>query len=235
MTIARTLLLPLLLALPGWAGAADRQVPLGSFDRIRVEGAYKVQVVTGRSPRAVVSGAADALEGVEVRVDGRTLLVRKARETLGAGWGPRRATPVTVTVSALAVSAVTAMAGSVVTVTATRGDRVDLSVAGAGSIAVERAETPQLSATLIGPGAITIGGRAERARLTTSGTGTIDAGALDAGDLTIRLDGAGETRARARYTATIANMGLGTVTVAGRPKCRVEAPGGGAVVCGETR
>ncbi|WP_374293827.1 GIN domain-containing protein [Sphingomonas sp.] len=235
MTMRRAVIPALLLCVPGMVIAADRQIPLGSFDRIRVEGPYKVQVLAGRSPRATVSGAADALDGVEIRVDGRSLVVRKARDTLGAGWGPRRATPVAVTVSALTVNAVSAMAGSVVTVSAVKGDRVDLSVGGPGSIAVESAQATQLTATVIGPGAISVGGRADRARLTSSGTGTIDAEALEAGDLIARLDGAGEIRARSRYTATIANMGLGQVTVAGRPKCRVDAPGGGTVTCGAAR
>ena len=53
---------------------------------------------------------------------------------------------------------------------------------------------------------------------------------VGAGDLVATLDGPGEIAARARYTAAVANGGLGRVTVAGTPKCRVT--GGGPVRCG---
>jgi hypothetical protein len=66
--------------------------------------------------------------------------------------------------------------------------------------------------------------------LSAIGPATIAADALEAGDLVVMLDGPGEIAARARYTAAVANGGLGRVTVAGTPKCRVT--GGGPVRCG---
>ena len=39
--------------------------------------------------------------------------------------------------------------------------------------------------------------------------------------------------AQARYQAAVSLTGLGRVTVAGKPKCTVQAPAGGRVVCGE--
>ena len=48
----------------------------------------------------------------------------------------------------------------------------------------------------------------------------------------VLLDGPGETKAAARYTAHITNLGLGAVAVAGSPKCTVVARAGGPVACG---
>ena len=72
-----------------------------------------------------------------------------------------------------------------------------------------------------------------RARLIGSGPGAIDASALAVNDLTVHLDGVGAIKAAARYTAQVTNSGLGTVTVAGNAKCRVDAAAGGPVVCGK--
>jgi hypothetical protein len=110
--------------------------------------------------------------------------------------------------------------------------RVNVTVSGNGSLALAAADTDQLNATLIGTGQMSLAGRAARARLVTRGPGAIDASALAVNDLTVHLDGVGETRAAARYTAQVTNSGLGMVTVTGNAKCRVNAAAGGPVTCG---
>ena len=80
-----------------------------------------------------------------------------------------------------------------------------------------------------------LAGRAGVARFVINGAGKIDADKLDAGDLTVRLDGPGGASARARYTASITNKGLGQVTVAGSPKCTVRGSRGGPVTCGAAK
>ena len=88
---------------------------------------------------------------------------------------------------------------------------------GAGTVAVADAQGAVANATVIGSGGIALGGRVGEARLMTNGSGTIDAAALDAGDLVVRLDGPGTTNARARYTARVTDTGLGRITVPGEP------------------
>ncbi len=112
--------------------------------------------------------------------------------------------------------------------------RVDLVVTGAGGITVAGVRADQVVAQVVGSGSIALAGTTASARLATNGPGTIDADKLDAGDLVVRLDGLGTTTARARYTATIDNAGLGSVTVAGMPKCTVRANAGGPVACGRS-
>jgi hypothetical protein len=69
------LLLALVVATP--AAARDRQVPVTEFDRVVVEGPYRVRLATGGSPRAVVSGSDAAVEGVSVDQQGQTLRIRR--------------------------------------------------------------------------------------------------------------------------------------------------------------
>ena len=223
--------LALMLTLPAAAPAAERSVHIGSFDRIRVQGPFEVHVTEG-APGGTLSGDPRVIEGVEVRQDGTTLTIRN-----GIGkWGeqPRAATtqPVVVTLSTRNVVNATVIGAGRLSIARMRGDRVDLTVTGAGAIAAAGIDTDQANATIIGGGAITLAGKAARARLLANGPATIDAGALVAGDLTVRVDGAGEVKANARFTATVNNIGLGQVTVAGRPKCVVKADAGGPVVCG---
>ncbi|WP_347092492.1 GIN domain-containing protein [Sphingomonas parapaucimobilis] len=205
---------------------AERRVDLSSFDKLRVEGPFRVIMTTGPSPRGALSGDGAALRQVEAQVMGSTLVVRRAGG--GAEGGDA---PVTLTLIAPPLSGVTVIGGAQVTVQAMKGSALNMSVTGTGEVRVGRADGDQLAATLFGPARLTIeGGRVGKARLAANGPASIAAEALEAGDLTVTLDGPGEIAARARYMATVANGGLGKVTVAGTPKCRVT--GGGPVRCG---
>lgn len=220
----------LLLLLPAAAPAADRIVGVGSFDHLRVEGPFRVSVATG-SPRVTVSGDRRTIDEVEVRADGSTLVVRMGNN----GWGERPddgGGPVTVALSTPSLVSATVIGAGEVTVDRMKGARVDLSIGGTGAIALGAADADQLNATVIGTGTMTIGGRAGKARLLTNGPGQIDAGALATEELIVRLDGAGETKAQARFSAQVVNTGLGRVTVVGNAKCTVKAAGGGPVSCG---
>ncbi len=213
------------------ASAADRPIYIGSFDRVRVQGPFEVRIVDG-SPGATLSGDRRVIEGVEVRVDGSTLTIRN-----GIGqWGeqPRAATtqPVVVTVSARNIVSATVIGAGRLTIPRMKATRVDLTVTGAGTITALGVDADQANATVIGGGAITLSGRTASTRLLANGPATIDAGALVAGEATVLVDGPGEVKANARFTATVNNLGLGQVTVTGRPKCTVTANAGGPVVCG---
>jgi hypothetical protein len=97
---------------------------------------------------------------------------------------------------------------------------------------VADAVADQVNATVIGTGTVTLAGRAARARYVMNGAGRIDAGELNAGTVSVLLDGPGEIKAQARYDANVTNTGLGAVSIAGSPKCTVRARAGGPVACG---
>lgn len=227
----RAILLLAVLAAP--ASAAERTVGIGSFDRLRVEGPFEVRVVTGASPRVRITGDAAAIEQVAIRADGRTLVVRGSNDA----WGERPARagrtvgePLVVTLSTPALASINSTAGGRVTAGALKGDRIDLSVSGAGAIEAAGATAADVNLLVIGAGAIRVAGRTTRARLAVNGPGGIDAGALDAAEVSIRVEGTGETRARARYTARVSNPGLGRVAVLGPAKCTV-TPATAPVTC----
>ena len=74
----------LLAAAP--ADAATRNFAITSFDRVRIDGPYKVQLATGIAPFASATGSAQALDGLAVDVQGRTLVVHTNRCLKGAGF-----------------------------------------------------------------------------------------------------------------------------------------------------
>lgn len=231
----RTLIL-LCLAVPTIAPAAERKVFVSSFDRLRVNGPFRVEVVTGRSPAGRIAGDPRTLDAIEVRQDGNILVVRAigGRTDGDGGEGGRdpATQPVTVMLVTPSLAGVALVGSGAVGVTGMKADRVDLSVAGTGTIGVTGADAIELNATTIGTGKITVAGRAVRARYVVNGAGNVAAAALEAGEVTVRLDGPGEVAARAQFIANVTNTGLGRVSVAGKAKCQVKAVTTGSVTCG---
>lgn len=222
----RFLTLALLVALAP-AQAAERSYFIGDFDRIRVEGPFDVRLTTRGTPAARVTGATD---GLDLHVDARVLTVRAAARDSA---GPRATEPATIFVRTTDLHAAAVIGGGKLVIAGPlRGARVDLQITGSGSITAPELAADQVFATLVGAGAMTLGGRTARLRVLSSGAGSIDASALQADEALLRLDGAGATQANARYVADVVTTGLGAVTVSGSPKCKVKAPAGAPVMCG---
>jgi len=213
--------------------AADRIVGIGSFERLRVEGPFEATVTTG-SPSVRIAGDLDAIQAIDVRLDGTTLTIRRRPGLVGDAQ--RRSTaPIRLTLSTPSLASAQSIAGARLTVARLRGPRIDLVVSGSGAIAVTAVDGVELSAVLAGAGRIALAGRVGKARLTKNGEGALDASALDAGELLVAADGIGDLSARARYTAQVSNAGTGQVTIAGTPRCVIRPANGGPVACGKQR
>jgi hypothetical protein len=187
-------------------------------------------VVAG-SPGAVAAGEAAALDRLQLRVDGGTLVVGHG----AGGFAPRPGEALRLPrlrISALSLRGVLLNGGARVRIAEMRAARVDLALNGGGSLDVAAIRADNLNATLTGTGAMTIGGTAGEARVRSYGAGSIDAGRLVAGDATLISESSGDIRMEVRYSARIIAMGAGSVSVTGKPECRIS--GSGPVECGGT-
>ena len=230
--LRRSLILAL-IAFAAPAHAADRSYVVTNFDRIRVDGPFSVQVEVGSGGAAAsASGDDRSLGDLDISVQGTTLTVRKGSQ----GWGERGETsspPPVITLRTPAVRGATVVGGARLTMSGRlRTNRFDLHVTGAGTIEASGVEADDVVVTVIGNGNVTLAGRAARARYSSNGGGTIAATALDAGDVLALSEGAGETRASARYTADLTNRGLGLIAIGGSPKCTVRGQSTGPIQCG---
>src|SRR3546814_18080831 len=88
---------------------------------------------------------------------------------------------------------------------------------GPGRVAVGEIAAVRLQVAMIGNGTMTLGGTVKTARMTLSGAGALDAGALAVGALISDSDGAGDPTLRAVKSAAVTSGGIGTVVVLVRP------------------
>lgn len=219
----------LLVMMPTPAHADERRYMLSGFDGIRVDGPFDVTVVAGASPNAVASGEMRALDGVSVRIQGRTLVISPSPNAWGGYPGAARARP-RVTVTAATLRSAAMVGGGRMTIDRMRGQRIELTVTGAATLAVGDAQAERIDAEQLGTGQIIVGGRALQGRFASNGAGAIYARGLDLAAVTVNWQSAGDGRFTARKTAEIASTGQGAVSVVGDAKCLVR--GSGPVECG---
>lgn len=225
----RVLILVLLLfAAP--VAAAERNYTVTDFDRIRVEGPFRITMTTGGAVTARAEGDQRALDALVLRVDGRTLVIRMGSNNWGGYPGEVPPTP-NIRLTAPSLRAAVITGGAVVEIAAMKAARVDLTLTGSGSITVPAIETDRLVATLLGSGRLVLGGRALTASVTSSGAGDVDAEALSVGDLTISSESAGESKFSAERSVRVVSTGAGAISVAGDAACTVQSTGAASIAC----
>ena len=216
------------------AGAAERRYPVTDFDRVEVDGPYRVTLRTGLNAGARVEGSAEALDRVAVDVQGNTLRIRRNRSAWG-GYPGEGAGPVTVALTTRDLRAASVVGSGSLDVDRARGLRVDLSVSGSGRLAVAAVEADNLVVGLLGGGRITLAGRAKQLKATIQGSGDLAAAALRADDAQINADTAGAVTVAVTRAVRLKASGAGDVEIIGDPSCTIEGEPSGRVTCGRAR
>jgi len=219
------------LLLSGAATAAEKRYGLTSFETIEVGTDVDVEVVSRAPVGAVATGSADALDRLTLETrDGRLVIGEKKY----AGDENRRASPgaVTIRVNAANLRAATLAGAGSLRIDRLKGARVTIGLRGPGRVSVDAIDADRLSVAMIGNGTMTLAGKAKQGQMTLSGAGVVDAGKLAIDDLVSDSEGAGDHILNAVKTAAITTRGVGKTVVLGRPACTVRNLGSGTVSCG---
>jgi hypothetical protein len=231
----RTLPLALLLAFAAVpAAAAERTYSVTDFDRVEVDGPYRVTLTTGRSASARAEGSAEALDHVSLDVQGGVLRIRRNRSAWG-GYPAQGIGPVAISLTGRDLRKAAVVGSGSLAIDRAGGLRVDLSVSGSGRLDVGLLEADSLMIGLLGGGRITVAGRARQLKATVQGSGDLAAAGLSADDAQIASDTAGTVAVTVTRTAKVVATGPGDVEILGSPSCTVQAKGSGQVICGAAR
>jgi len=210
------------------APVTSRTFSVPGFDRIRLDGPFKVELATGVAPYARASGTAAALDGIDVRVEGRTLVVRPSKVAWGGYPGQGRG-PVTIMIGTHDLETAWINGSGMLGIDKIKGLSFDLSVQGSGSAAIGHANVDQLKIGISGSGMVRIAGKAPKLTAIVRGTSVLDGPALDVKDAVIGAEGMPTVRANVSGTAKVDAQGLATVELDGSPACEVKAMGSASV------
>lgn len=223
------LALLVLASLPAAAApTVNRNFSVPSFDRIRIDGPYQVALRTGVSPYAKASGSARALDGLSVRVEGRTLVVRAG----SAGWGgypgeDRGAVTIDVGTPSLANAWING-AGALL-IDKVRGQTFDLAIQGPGMARIDTADVDTMKVGISGAGTARLAGRVGKLTATVRGTSNFDSEGLTVRDAVLGAEGPSIVRTTVTGTAKVDALGLAAVALAGQPSCTINVKGSASV------
>lgn len=225
------LILLALASLPASAAAptAQRNFSVTGFDRIRVDGPYRVSLKTGVAPFARATGTAVSLDGVSVKVEGRTLVIREGSGGWGGYPGARRG-PVTIEVGTHDLNAIYINGSGALDVDRIKGLSFELSIQGSGMARIDRVDVDQMKVGVAGAGTTRLAGRAAKLTATVRGTSAFEGDALSISDAVIGAEGPSVVRAEVTNSAKVDASGLVSVTLTGNPACTVKARGSASVV-----
>ena len=212
-------------------GAAERTLSVTTFDKVRIDGPYRVRVTTGVSPFARVSGSSAAIDGVSVDQQGKTLIVRSNPSSWGGNYPGQPRGPVEISVGTQDLAAAYVNGPGSLSVDRIKGLLFDLSVQGSGSAAIADARVDQMKVAISGVGTVSIAGAAPKLTALVRGTSALDASGLAVKDVTVGAEGPAQVRLNASNSAKVDARGVSSVEIAGGAACTVKAQGS-AVVTG---
>jgi hypothetical protein len=213
------------------ATAAERRYSLTDFDRIEVQGPFEVVLTTGGPTSGLATGPQAAIERVMVEVQGRTLRIH-ADHSVWGGYPGSSPGAVRIGLSTRELFAAGVAGAGSLAIDKARGARLDLELAGNGTLTIGRLDVDSLVVTMVGSGQMTLAGHAKQMRATFQGSGDLKAGALTVGDADVNAATAGSVTLEAVRSAKIVSSGPGEVSIAGSPACTVQNKGSGTVRCG---
>jgi hypothetical protein len=210
------------------AAAATRNFGITDFQKVRVDGPYKVRLTTGVAPFARASGSQDALDRIAVDVRGDTLVVRSNLDSWG-GYPGKDSGPVEIIVGTHDLSAAWLNGSGVLSIDRVKGLSFNLSVQGSGASEVGQANVDQLNISIIGTASARLAGQARKVTAVIRGISTLDAGGLSSNDATLGADGAATIAANVRDSVTVDAKGPATVNLTGGPACTLRVSGSASV------
>jgi len=222
--------LPLLLALAvsAPAQAATRNFGVSGFDRVRIDGPYKVTLTTGVPPFANASGSQTALDAVSIDVQGRTLVVHVSRSAWG-GYPDKDAGPVEINIGTHDLSAAYLNGAGSLQINRVKSLAFELSAQGSGLATIGDADVDQLLVGVVGSASASIAGRAGKLTATVRGISLLDASGLAIKDATISAEGAATVKANVTNAVKVDGTGPATITLTGDPSCTTHMTGSASV------
>lgn len=205
-----------------------RTFTVSGFDRIRVDGPYHVTLRTNVPPYARASGSQASLDGVSIKVEGRTLVIRAGSGGWGGYPGEQRG-PVTIEIGTHELSTVWINGAGALTIDRVKGLSFDLNIQGPGMARIDRAEVDQLKTMIAGTGSARLAGQAGKLTATVRGTSSFEGEGLAVKDATIVAEGPTVVRAQVSNSAKVDAVGLASVNLTGNPACTVKAQGSASV------
>jgi len=225
----RTFLIPAIatLAAAAPAEAATRNFGITSFEKIRIDGPYKVSLSTGIAPFAKASGSPAALDRVAIEVRGDTLVVHG-----NSSWGSYPDAdpgPIEITLGTHDLSSAWINGSGSLSIDKVKALSFALSMQGSGAGEIGNAAVDQLNLSVQGTAALKVTGKAGKLVVLVRGVTSLDAAALSTPNADISAEGTATVAATVTDIARVNAWGPATIRLTGKPACTLKVQGSATV------
>jgi hypothetical protein len=226
----RTLLLAVaaMPALASPAAAATRNFGITSFEKVRVDGPFKVRLSTGVAPFASATGSPEAIDRVAIEMRGDTLVVHSNLDSWG-GYPGQSNGSVEISLGTHDLRSAWVNGSGSIAIDRAKGLSFDLSVQGSGAAMIEDADFDQLHIAMGGTASARIAGHTDKLTAVVRGISTLDASGLAVKDAAIGAEGPATITADVSDSATVDGSGAITVRFTGNPACTLRVNGSAGV------
>lgn len=214
--------------LPAPADAATRNFGITSFEKVRVEGPYKVTLSTGVAPFASATGSQTGLDAVAIEMSGSTLVIHGNTSSWG-GYPGQASGPVEINLGTHDLTSAWISGSGALAIDKAKGLSFDLSVQGSAAATIGRADVDQLNIAVVGTGSAALAGEARKVTAVVRGISSLDAANLAAKDVTLGVEGTATVTANVSDSVKLDGNGPITVRLTGGPACTLRVSGSASV------
>lgn len=205
-----------------------RSYAVDGFSQIDLTGSDDVDVRAGTGFSVRAEGPADQLDRLRIAMDGDTLEIGRKRKSFE--FGSHNKVKVYVTLPRLTKATV---AGSgTMAVDRIEGHSFEADIAGSGDLNIAALATDSAEVSIAGSGNMRAGGAVKALEASIAGSGSVDAAGLRAERAKVSIAGSGDVRATVTDAAEVELMGSGDVDLGAQATCKVSKMGSGSVRCG---
>lgn len=205
------------------ASVQSRNFGIRSFEKIRVEGPYRVTLKTGTAPFARAKGPPGALDRIDLEMRGDVLIVRAALAAKSASNAALA--PVDIELGTHDLESATLTGSGSLSVDKVKALKFDIVALGASSVDIAKVDVDQLSLTLGGNAASRLSGKSKQMKAVLRGLSTLDASGLAVSDAEFGADGPTTIRANIDKAVEIEARGTASIVLAGQPSCTLKLQG----------
>lgn len=210
------------------SAATQRNFPVGPFQAVALEGSHDVVVTVGGEPAVRAEGDAEALDRLDIRVEGDTLHVGQKRGSWIGGHRGR----VTVYVTTPTLSKAALEGSGDLRIDRVQADDFEARLAGSGDIEIGTMQAARAKFSIAGSGDIQASGTSEEAQIDIAGSGDVDLDGLTTRRARVSVAGSGNISLQASEAVEGSLMGSGDLNVRGSARCAVSKMGSGDIRCG---
>ncbi len=214
------------------AQAAERNFSIGSFVNIRIEGGLIINISTGKSPSAKVSGTIQQIDNISLQKNGRTLKVIAKKNSRKKRIKDLNIPPVEISLSARKLNDVFINGNGTVTIDSLKSKRSRFVVLGAGALNIREIQSGMATINIIGAGQINISeGEIQKSTIAINGSGSLNANNVRSKTLKIDHQGPANSIITVDGVANISNNGTGSIEILGNGNCIIKSIGSGIITC----